>query len=115
MADTLETSAGTALQNAQQEQEKIKQFCALWQGAVRPVLDHFKAFPKVGKMITELETALDNVCNSTNPDIQNYCLLWNKFHLESVLNFVKGIAGPKVKKALNQFIELSDELCPAQA
>ena len=111
----LETNAANAMESAARLTDPKQQFCLLWNGTIRPTLELVKHFtgPKIDKVINQLETAADGVCNGTNPDIQNFCKIWNNYHLESILKTIEIFVGPKVKKAIDMFIEIADSLCPA--
>jgi hypothetical protein len=110
----LENNASQVVTNAENTNDQREQFCIVWSGTVKPMLDLIKAFtgPKVDEQIDKLIYAADKVCDGTNPDVSNYCQVWNSFHIKSLLKFVQTFTGPKVDKAIHKFVEISDNFCP---
>ena len=111
----LELNAESVLSTASLTGDPKQQFCQIWNGVLRPALELVKHItgPRIDKIINELEKAADGVCSGTNPDIQNFCKVWNAFHIESILKIIEVFVGPNVKKAIDKFIEIADSLCPA--
>ncbi len=110
----LELSADGIIMNAENAEDPIKQFCIIYNGTVKPTLQLVKNFTgaKMDEQIDKLIYAADGVCSGDNPDVKNYCNVWNTFHLKGILKSIQFFTGPKVDKALNKFIEISDSLCP---
>lgn len=109
----LENSADGILDAAAQENDPIKQFCVIWTGTVKPVLELVKVFTgaNVDNQIDKLIYAADGICKGSNVDVKNYCDAWQAFHLKGLLKGIQIFTGAKVDKAINRFIELSDSLC----
>ncbi|MDP3556264.1 MAG: hypothetical protein Q8T03_02755 [Bacteroidota bacterium] len=109
----LETGADNIIANAEATEDPIKQFCIIYTGTVKPTLELVKNFTgaKVDEQIDKLIYAADGVCAGNNPDVKNYCTIWNTYHLKGILKSIQFFTGPKVDKALNKFIEISDNLC----
>ncbi|MBS1586685.1 MAG: hypothetical protein JSS82_14210 [Bacteroidetes bacterium] len=112
----LESNADSIVASADQADTTVAQFCILWSGIIKPALDLVKSFtgPKIDQQIENLEKAADNLCAGTNPDVKNYCLYWNTFHIKALLKMVEMFTGPKVDAAINKFIAISDSLCEPQ-
>jgi hypothetical protein len=113
----LEAKADDVMASAEQADTTVQQFCILWSGIIKPALDLVKSFtgPKIDQQIDKLEKAADELCDGTNPDVKNYCLYWNTFHIKSLLKLVEIFTGPKVDKVINKFIAISDSLCEPQS
>lgn len=111
----LEKKADAIITAAENAATPVEQFCTIWTGIIKPALELVKSFtgPKVDEKIAELEKAADNVCTGNNPDVANYCKIWNTFKIKKLLNAVQLLTGPKVDKALDKFIVISESLCPA--
>ncbi|MGZ4054519.1 MAG: hypothetical protein ACXVPU_03755 [Bacteroidia bacterium] len=112
----LEASADGIVAAAEQTQDPKAQFCIVWNGTIRPILELVRSFTgaNIDDQIDKLVYAADKVCDGTNPDVKNYCDAWKNFHLKPLLKFVEKFTGPKVKKAIDKFIEISDGFCPEQ-
>lgn len=111
----LEDSADGIIAAAEQTQDPKKQFCIIWNGTIKPILELVKSFTgaKIDEQIERLIYAADKVCDGTNPDVTNYCNIWKTFKIKPLLKFVQKFTGAKVDKAIDKFIEISDGFCPA--
>lgn len=109
----LEANAESIITNAENTENPKEQFCIIYTGTVKPILELVKNFTgaRIDEQIDKLMYAADGVCSETNPDVSNYCNVWKTFHLKGLLKSVQIFTGPKVDKALNKFIEISDSLC----
>jgi hypothetical protein len=111
----LEAAADGVLAAANQQTDPKQQFCIVWNGTVKPILEFVKGFPggaNIDKQIEKLIYAADKVCDGTNPDVSNYCEIWKGAHLKQVLKFVEKFTNSKVDAVIDKFIVISDSFCP---
>ncbi|HEX8517224.1 MAG TPA: hypothetical protein VF868_13590 [Bacteroidia bacterium] len=106
----LESNADSIIAAASQTQDPKQQFCIIWNGTVKPVLELMKSFTGaiIDEQIDKLIYAADKVCDGTNPDVSNYSEIWKTFKIKPLLNFVKKFTGAKVDKVIDKFIKISD-------
>lgn len=109
----LESNADNILNNAENANEPKEQFDIVYKGTVKPILLLIKSFtgPKIDEQMDKFIYAADGVCSDNNPDVRNYCHVWNSLNLKLLLKGIQIFTGPKVDKVLNKFIEISDSLC----
>lgn len=110
----LEDSADSILSSAEAAQDSKAQFCIIWNGTVKPILELVKSFTgaKMDDQIDKIIYAADKVCDGSNPDVANYCQIWKTFKIKPLLKFVQKFTGKKVDKVIDKFIEISDGFCP---
>jgi hypothetical protein len=110
----IEAKADSVIAEIDATQEPIEQFKKVWVDIVKPTLELISSFTgaRADEQINKLIYAADQVCAGNNPDMKNYCEVWNNFHLKSLLKFVQTFTGAKTDRAINKFIEISDSFCP---
>lgn len=71
----LEEGTETILTNAEEAKTPNEQFCIIWSGTIKPILEIVRSFPgqKLDEQIDKLIYSADKVCDGTNSDVSNYC------------------------------------------
>lgn len=91
----------------------IADFTHVYANIVKPVLDFAKHItgPKWDARIDQWEHSAQLICDGQHPDVANYCQVWDKFHIKQILRLLQLITGPKVDKAIDVFIQISEGFC----
>jgi hypothetical protein len=110
----LEANADAVLAAANQGNDQIQQFCLIWNGIIKPAIELVKNFTNsdVDARLDKLINAANGVCSGNNPDVANYCNIWRTLHLKALFKTIQVFTGPKVDRAIDKFVSISDSLCP---
>lgn len=108
----LEAAAGEFLDRARSTDVR-EDFKHVYETIMKPVLEFLKKLtgPKTDAKIDKWEHSCEAIIAGQHPDVANYCEVWNKYYIKTMLRGVQVLTGPKVDKAISVFIDISESFC----
>ena len=110
--EKLERYAQDCLLMAGNESGKVRQFCLLWSGAVRPALSYAETSSgdETRSRIVQLTVAAEGICAGESGALAQFFEIWHCAQIKHMLQAIQYVTGPTMNTAITQFIELAERI-----